>query len=210
MSELSEPISLTPEEAQETAQSWVQWRTALLKGRNERREEYGLPPMPAERAQRFVQPPTELEAYIFNGYRDRKDRGSAEEEMMKLLLEAYGDAEEWQNVDPARDPPGRPGGPPPGGLYASFGRRTPRRNILGIGAMRRPRRDDSDDDGIMREVVRRRDPRGRGAGAPDVGWLPNLGAFPGDMAGFGGVGRGRGGMEGRGGMGGGMGGRRGR
>lgn len=63
--------------------------------------------MPAERAQRFVQPPSELEAYIFNKYHSNRrpmdqfneeDTLSAQEDYYELLTEAYGDAEEWEKV----------------------------------------------------------------------------------------------------------------
>lgn len=101
----------TDEEKRETAQAWVKERNRLLTRHNEHRKDHGLEPMPAERAQRFVQPPNELEAYIFNKYRSndffnnllhrrvsKRDRASAQAEYYELLTEAYGDAEEWEKV----------------------------------------------------------------------------------------------------------------
>ncbi|KAI4620253.1 hypothetical protein J4E80_004779 [Alternaria sp. BMP 0032] len=101
----------TDEEKAETAQAWMKERTRLLARHNEHRKDHGLEPMPADRAQRFVQPPTELEAYIFSRYRsnngfnsplngrfNKRDRFSAQAEYYELLTEAYGDAEEWEKV----------------------------------------------------------------------------------------------------------------
>ena len=101
----------TDEEKAETAQAWMKERTRLLARHNEHRKDHGLEPMPADRAQRFVQPPSELEAYIFSRYRsnngfnsplngrfNKRDRVSAQAEYYELLTEAYGDAEEWEKV----------------------------------------------------------------------------------------------------------------
>jgi len=102
----------TDEEKRETAQAWVKERNRLLVRHNEHRKDHGLEPMPADRAQRFVQPPSELEAYIFSRYRtnsgfisplngrfnSKRDQASAQAEYYELLTEAYGDAEEWEKV----------------------------------------------------------------------------------------------------------------
>jgi len=101
----------TDEEKAETAQAWVKERTRLLARHNERRKDHGLEPMRADQAQRFVQPPSELEAYIFSRYRsnngfnsplngrfNKRDRVSAQAGYYELLTEAYGDVEEWEKV----------------------------------------------------------------------------------------------------------------
>ncbi|KAH6865712.1 hypothetical protein BKA58DRAFT_442486 [Alternaria rosae] len=172
----------TDEEKEKTAQAWVKERNRLLARHNEHRKDHGLDLMPAERAQRFVQPPSELEAYIFSRYRanrgfnsplkgrfNRRDRFSAQEDYYELLTEAYGDAEEWEKV------------------YADewaklfkgqvFGRRDERRNV------RAQFCDEDDEDDDEHEDFRM--PRGIGEPVDGAG---SVGGRPGGMHGPGGNG----------------------